>query len=158
MTVQRLSAADGQCVEPDIDSFDVDVAVLGGGPAGVWAAPSAAEAGARVALIDKGYVGTSGATAAGNTTIIHTLPDTKERAAAIERRIKRAYGLVDRGGVERVRQETHLQLHRLAEWGYPFPRREDGSVYLGTMRGPDYLHFMRSTASSMATFLSTARE
>jgi succinate dehydrogenase/fumarate reductase flavoprotein subunit len=143
MTVQRPSAVDGKRIERDIDSFDVDVAVLGGGPAGVWAALSAAETGAQVALVDKGYIGTSGATAAGNTTIIHTLPDTAERAAAVERRLKRGYGLADRGIVERVLQETHLQLLRLAEWGYPFPRREDGSLYLGSMRGADYLHFMR---------------
>ena len=44
-----------------------DVLVVGGGPAAAWAALSAAEAGARVVLADKGYFGTSGATAPSNT-------------------------------------------------------------------------------------------
>jgi succinate dehydrogenase/fumarate reductase flavoprotein subunit len=41
-----------------------DVLVIGGGPAGAWAAVAAAHAGARVVLVDKGYLGTSGATRA----------------------------------------------------------------------------------------------
>jgi succinate dehydrogenase/fumarate reductase flavoprotein subunit len=139
MTVRSLvSTENGRSVD-----LDVDVAVLGGGPAGVWAALSAAEAGAQVVLIDKGYIGTSGVTAPSNTTIIHTLPDTKERAAAVERRMKRGLGLADRSVVERVLQETYLQLQRLSTWGYPFPVREDGSLFFGNMRGADYLHFMR---------------
>jgi len=42
-----------------------DVLVLGGGPAGVWAALTAAKHGAKVVLAEKGFVGTGGATAAG---------------------------------------------------------------------------------------------
>jgi succinate dehydrogenase/fumarate reductase flavoprotein subunit len=49
--------------------FDADVLVLGGGPAGTWAALSAAERGARVVLADKGFCGTSGATAAAGTGV-----------------------------------------------------------------------------------------
>ena len=45
------------------NDMTVDVLVLGGGPAGAWAAWSAASQGARVVLADKGYLGTSGATA-----------------------------------------------------------------------------------------------
>ena len=37
-----------------------DVLVIGGGPAGTWAAIKAREAGAKVLLVDKGYCGTSG--------------------------------------------------------------------------------------------------
>ena len=142
MTVRAVApAASGRA------DLDVDVVVLGGGPAGIWAAQSAAEVGAQVALVDKGYIGTSGATAPSNTTIIHTLPDTEERAAAVERRIRRGHGLTDRVVAERVLQETYLQLQRLAQWGYPFPVREDGSRFFGMMRGADYLHFMRRRLS-----------
>jgi succinate dehydrogenase/fumarate reductase flavoprotein subunit len=123
--------------------LEADVVVLGGGPAGAWAALSAAEAGAQVILIEKGYVGTSGATAPSNTTIIYTLPDGSDRAAALDRRVRRGHGLVDRSFADRVLQETYLQLERMAEWGYPFPRLEDGSTYYGMMRGPDYLYFLR---------------
>ncbi|MCW2657822.1 MAG: FAD-dependent pyridine nucleotide-disulfide oxidoreductase, partial [Jatrophihabitans sp.] len=49
--------------------LDADVLVLGGGPAGTWAAIAAAEAGAQVVLADKGYCGTSGAAAAGGNNL-----------------------------------------------------------------------------------------
>lgn len=46
-----------------------DVLVLGGGPAGTWAAVAAAATGATVVLADKGYCGTSGAAAAGGNNL-----------------------------------------------------------------------------------------
>jgi len=46
-----------------------DVVVGGGGPAGAWAALTAAAAGANVLLLDKGYCGTSGPTASGGTGV-----------------------------------------------------------------------------------------
>lgn len=46
-----------------------DVLVVGGGPAATWAAVKAAESGADVVLADKGYCGTSGATASAGTGI-----------------------------------------------------------------------------------------
>jgi succinate dehydrogenase/fumarate reductase flavoprotein subunit len=60
---ERLSGAAGSV------EFDADVLVLGGWPAGTWAAVSAAEHGARVVLADKGFRGTSGATAAAGTGV-----------------------------------------------------------------------------------------
>ncbi len=53
----------------DVEEHDTDVLVLGGGPAATWAAISAAESGSRVTLVDKGYCGTSGATAAGGNNL-----------------------------------------------------------------------------------------
>ena len=41
-------------------TLQCDVAVVGGGPAGTFAAVKAAENGADVLLLDKGYVGKSG--------------------------------------------------------------------------------------------------
>ncbi len=61
-----------------------DVLVIGGGPAATWAAIAAAEAGANVILVDKGYVGTSGATAPANTGTWSPAPG-KPRQAAIGR-------------------------------------------------------------------------
>lgn len=49
-------------------TLTIDVLVIGGGPAGTWAAWSAARQGASVVLVDKGYCGTSRATAAAGTT------------------------------------------------------------------------------------------
>ena len=66
---QRVSAPKGSV------EFDADVLVIGGGPAGTWAAISAAEQGARVVLADKGFCGTSGATAAAGTGVWYVDPD-----------------------------------------------------------------------------------
>jgi succinate dehydrogenase/fumarate reductase flavoprotein subunit len=49
--------------------LSADVVVVGGGPAGAWAALSTAEAGADVVLLDKGYCGTSGPTASSGTGV-----------------------------------------------------------------------------------------
>jgi succinate dehydrogenase/fumarate reductase flavoprotein subunit len=43
-----------------ITEMAADVPVVGGGPAATWASVSAAQARARVILVDKGYVGASG--------------------------------------------------------------------------------------------------
>jgi succinate dehydrogenase/fumarate reductase flavoprotein subunit len=120
-----------------------DVLVLGGGPAGVWAALTAAERGAKVVLTEKGFVGTGGATAAGNTTTIYAAPGSEARQAAIKRRLAQAYGLADQRWIERVVDEAYVRLSALAEWGYPFPQDQHGESYRGSLRGTDYLRFMR---------------
>jgi len=121
-----------------------DVLVLGGGPAGVWAALTAAKHGAKVVLAEKGFVGTGGATAAGNTTMIHVAPRTAGREAAIKRRLAHAHGLADQKWIERVVDDAYLRLNTLADWGYPYPSDPSGRSYRGSLRGPDYLRFMRS--------------
>ncbi|WP_312794870.1 FAD-binding protein [Tianweitania sp.] len=119
-----------------------DVLVIGGGPAGCWAALSAREAGATVILAEKGYVGTAGATAAGNSSIIDAAPGAA-REKAIAQREARGLGLVRADVVDRVLEETYIQLNRLADWGYRFPTIEDGTPWRGSMRGVDYLRFLR---------------
>ena len=62
-----------------------DVLVIGGGPAATWAAVAAAQAEARVILVDKGYVGTSGATAPANTGTWSPPPGERRQAAIAAR-------------------------------------------------------------------------
>jgi succinate dehydrogenase/fumarate reductase flavoprotein subunit len=126
------------------ESLDVsaDVLVIGGGPAGAWAAVAAADAGARVILVDKGYLGTSGATAPSNTGTWF-VPPGEGRRVAIEQRQPRTGGLADPRWVERTLDTAWDKLHALAAWGYPFPDDDDGKPYLANLRGPDYMHFMR---------------
>lgn len=120
-----------------------DVLVIGGGPAGCWAALSAMEQGASVVLAEKGYVGTSGPTASGNSSIINTAPGSKKREKILAQRETKGLGLVDVGTVDRVLDEVHFQLERLSQWGYGFPVTENGQSYRGSMRGADYLRFLR---------------
>ncbi|WP_262703404.1 MULTISPECIES: FAD-binding protein [Streptomyces] len=56
-----------------------DVLVVGGGPAATWAALKAARAGADVVLADKGYCGTSGATASAGTGVWYVPPEPATR-------------------------------------------------------------------------------
>ena len=122
-----------------------DVLVVGGGPAATWAAVAAAESGASVILVDKGYVGTSGATAPANTGT-WSPPPGERRHAAIAARQPRTGNLADPAWVERTLDTAWKRLQRLGEWGYPFPRDDDGNVYRANLRGPDYMHFMRRRA------------
>src|SRR5262245_14230101 len=92
-TVNRAAAA--------IDR-EADVLVIGGGPAGAWAACSAAGAGAKVVLVDKGCCGTSGATASAGTGVWYVPPDPAKRLAAMESREKLGGYLQDRAWMSRV--------------------------------------------------------
>ncbi|WP_182083900.1 FAD-binding protein [Aureimonas sp. ME7] len=128
---------------PEGERLACDVLVVGGGPAAAWAALSAAEAGASVVLADKGYFGTSGATAPSNTGT-WCVPPGDGRQAAVEARWKRTAGLGDRRWMLRCVDQSYENLTRLREWGYPFPSDEGGNLYVANLRGPDYMRFMRA--------------
>ena len=134
---ERLSGAAGSV------EFDADVLVLGGGPAGTWAAVSAAEHGARVVLADKGFCGTSGATAAAGTGVWHIDPDPALREAAMASREKLGGYLQDRRWMSRVLDTTYAQSSRLAYWGYPYPVDDSGRSQRNSLQGPEYMRLMR---------------
>ncbi|QKJ86900.1 FAD-binding protein [Paramixta manurensis] len=121
-----------------------DVLVIGGGPAGAWAALSAAEAGLRVILVDKGYFGTSGATAPSNTGTWCVAPGHRE--AEIQRRMKLTGEMADEDVIGRTLDGAWQGLHQLLRWGYPFPKDQQGQPYIANLRGPDYMRFMRQKA------------
>ena len=62
--------------------LQADVLVIGGGPAGTWAAWSAASSGAKVVLVDKGYCGTTGCAAASGNGVWYVPPDPEARETA----------------------------------------------------------------------------
>jgi len=119
-----------------------DVLVIGGGPAATWAALEAAAASRRVTLVDKGYVGTSGAAA---PTGVGTwfAPTSAERRVAAERRAARSFGLADAEWTFRTLEESAAGLDQLAGWQYPFPHDDRGRLYTPNLRTADYMHFMR---------------
>src|SRR4051794_27551051 len=97
----------------DAVELDADVLVLGGGPAGTWAAISAAGEGARVVLVDKGFCGTSGATAPSGTGVWYIDPTPDKREAAMANREKMGGYLQDRRWMSRVLDHTYNQSNRL---------------------------------------------
>jgi succinate dehydrogenase/fumarate reductase flavoprotein subunit len=123
--------------------FDADVLVIGGGPAGTWAACTAADTGAKVVLVDKGYCGSSGATAAAGTGVWYVHPDPAKREAAMASRESLGGYLADRSWMGRVLDRTYEQINQLAEWGYPFPSDHAGESRRNSLQGPEYMRLMR---------------
>jgi succinate dehydrogenase/fumarate reductase flavoprotein subunit len=120
-----------------------DVLVIGGGPAGTWAAVAAAARGARVVLADKGYCGSSGATAPSGTGLWAVPPDTQARHEAKASRYAMGGQLAEPAWMDRVLEQTWAHVQQLADWGYPFPVGEDGEQKRTSLQGPDYMRLMR---------------
>ncbi|MFO0051919.1 MAG: FAD-dependent oxidoreductase [Dolichospermum sp.] len=139
MTQQQLFSQDG-----DVDqTLLADVLVIGGGPAGTWSAWSAANAGAKVVLVDKGYCGTSGCAAASGNGVWYVPPEPDSREAAMASREALGGFLSSRDWMQRVLDQTYANVNQLAEWGYPFPTDEDGKPYRRSLQGPEYMRLMR---------------
>jgi succinate dehydrogenase/fumarate reductase flavoprotein subunit len=123
-----------------VEAVSTDVLVIGGGPAGTWAAIKAAEAGVDVILADKGYTGASGATASVGTGVwyVDDVPELREAAMAS----REALGghLADREWMSRVLDETHARMDELAEvQRYPFPVDGEGRSIRDDLQGPEYM-------------------
>ena len=134
--------------------LEADVLVLGGGPAATWAAVKARQNGASVVLVDKGYCGTSGATAAAGTGVWYVPPAPAEREKAMASREGLGGHLADRRWMRRVLDETWARVPELADWGYPFPVNGGGQQERGSLQGPEYMKRMRrQVVRSGATIL-----
>ncbi|MGW4111248.1 FAD-dependent oxidoreductase [Actinosynnema sp. NPDC004786] len=124
--------------------LDADVLVVGGGPAATWAALKAAEDGASVVLADKGYCGTSGATASGGTGVWYVPPEPEARERAMASREALGGHLADRRWMARVLDETYDRINELAEVArYPFPVGPDGVPLRNGLQGPEYMRRQR---------------
>ena len=122
-----------------------DVFVAGGGPAATWAALKAAEAGADVVLADKGYCGTSGATASAGTGVWYVPPEPAAREAAMAEREALGGRLSDRRWMARVLDQTYEGVNELAGAGrYPFPVGPNGNELRTGLQGPEYMRRMRT--------------
>lgn len=129
---------------PPRESLTADVLVAGGGPAGAWAALKAAEAGASVVLVDKGYCGTSGATASAGTGVWYVPPEPGLRESAMADREGLGGYLADRRWMARVLDQTYANMNELADRGrYPFPRDASGAQMRRGVQGPEYMRRMR---------------
>jgi succinate dehydrogenase/fumarate reductase flavoprotein subunit len=145
--------------QPEL-TFETDVLVIGGGLAGTWAAIAAAREGAAVALVDKGYCGTSGVTATAGPAHWWVPPDPKLRADAISRRQSTAFGLADSEWMERILESTWRTLPTIAGY-YDFSTDDSGAVHYRSLRGPEYMRAMRRLAEDSGVRIldqSPARE
>ncbi|MDB9460525.1 FAD-dependent oxidoreductase [Dolichospermum circinale] len=139
MTQKQLFSQDS-----DVDqTLLADVLVIGGGPAGTWSAWSAANSGAKVVLVDKGYCGTSGCAAASGNGVWYVPPEPDSREAAMASREALGGFLSSRDWMQRVLDQTYANVNQLADWGYPFPTDEDGKPYRRSLQGPEYMRLMR---------------
>ncbi|MEH2113269.1 FAD-binding protein [Nostoc sp.] len=123
--------------------LEADVLVIGGGPSGTWAAWSAASSGSRVILVDKGYCGTTGCAAASGNGVWYVPPDPEARETAKASRESLGGFLADRNWMDRVLNQTYVNVNQLAEWGYPFPTDDEGKPYRRSLQGPEYMRLMR---------------
>src|SRR5450755_3897718 len=130
---------------PEPLQIEADVLVVGGGMAACWAAISAARAGARVVLVDKGYVGTSGVTATGGPGHWWVSPEGTARAEAIEKHWVAGRGLADRGWMELIIDTTWRTLPTLSRF-YRFDVNDEGKTVYNALRGPEYLRALRLAA------------
>jgi succinate dehydrogenase/fumarate reductase flavoprotein subunit len=123
--------------------LDADVLIIGGGPAGTWAALTAASSGAKVVLADKGYCGTSGATAPSGTGVWYVKPEQSLREEAKQSRFTLGGRLAEDRWMNRVLDQTYANMNKLVQLGYPFPLGDDGTPYQRGLQGPEYMRLMR---------------
>ncbi|MFD7657156.1 FAD-binding protein [Actinosynnema sp. NPDC059797] len=124
--------------------LEADVLVVGGGPAATWAALKAADEGGSVVLADKGYCGTSGATASSGTGVWYVPPEPEARERAMASREALGGHLADRRWMARVLDETYERVNELAEVArYPFPVGPGGEPLRNGLQGPEYMRRQR---------------
>ncbi|WP_336775589.1 FAD-binding protein [Paenibacillus sp. MMO-58] len=123
--------------------LQADVLVIGGGPAGTWAAITAASQGAKVILADKGYCGSSGATAPSGTGVWYVKPEGRLREEAKASRYEMGGRLAEHRWMDRVLDRTYENMNRLGHAGYPFPKDDGGELHKRGLQGPEYMRLMR---------------
>ncbi|MEH1903953.1 MAG: FAD-binding protein [Nostoc sp.] len=117
-----------------------DVLVIGGGPAAAWAAWAAASQGVKVIIVDKGFLGTSGAAAASGNGIMAPSPENWEKV--LWERYRTGKNLANLRWIERVIEKTWLSLPLVEDWGYRFPK-ENGESVRQSYYGPEYMRVLR---------------
>lgn len=138
----------------DHRAIRTDVLVIGGGIAGGYAAIKAADAGASVILVDKGYMSRSGQSPYVDSFLVFNedwgdkLDEWMEMIGRVGEHVNHRewtkVGLV----------ESHDRYRELVEWGVAFAKHEDGSLY----RKPSKLGAAKTIFMEPATIPVALRE
>ena len=119
--------------------IDTDVLIIGAGGAGMAAALSAAEAGARVLLVDRSLIGRGGATVMAQMTVAVALgeeqPDSV--AAHFADTMAAGRGLCDARLAAIVCQDGPAAIRRLDAWHVGWARHQDGRIRQAHAPGHD---------------------
>ncbi len=119
--------------------IDTDVLIIGAGGAGMAAALSAAEAGARVLLVDRSLIGRGGATVMAQMTVAVALgeeqPDSV--AAHFADTMAAGRGLCDARLAAFVCQDGPAAIRRLDAWHVGWARHQDGRIRQAHAPGHD---------------------
>ena len=111
--------------------FETDVLVIGGGIAGCCAAIKAKEQGFDVILVDKGYIGKTGATYGAGTNFTVYNPDMgSDYDAYMKHTIEESDYLNNRDWIEIMMNESWALYETLSAYGIEFPIQEkEGRFY-----------------------------
>ncbi|MBW3561617.1 MAG: FAD-binding protein [Actinobacteria bacterium] len=144
---------------PPAGTYETDVVVLGAGVAGLAAAASLGDVGARVVVVDKGRPGPSGSSpwAQGGVAAAVGPNDTPELHAADTTRA--GDGLCDPAAVAVLTSEGPGAIARLVERGARFDHAPDGSLHLareGGQRIARSVHRADATGAEMVRALRGA--
>lgn len=123
--------------------YTADVLVIGGGPAATWAALKAAGNGSNVILVDKGYCGTSGATAPSGTGVWAGLGDEYQEMVNENYRVKIGGFLAEQKWKDRVKEQARRNLIELGKTGFKGLLNENLELISSHLPGPDYMRHMR---------------
>ena len=99
-------------------------------------------------LADKGYCGSSGATAPSGTGVWYVKPDEKLREEAKASRYALGGQLAEARWMDRVLDRTYANMNKLGVSGYPFPLDEQGNQHRRGLQGPEYMKLMRKLVKS----------
>lgn len=127
-----------------MEVYTTDVLVIGGGPAATWAALKAANNGSQVILVDKGYCGTSGATAPSGTGVWAGLNNEYDEMIIENYRVKIGGYLAEQHWKNRVKEQARRNLVELGKAGLKGLINENYELISSHLPGPDYMKLMRT--------------